>query len=241
MQTNLRGELTIQKKEYFSLHSNAFIDGLTKIMGIDKNKDHIVVNTLLPTVINELVEQNNINMLMKMKNEIRHISFKDYCKKNPLHIAAMNGNYEITKFLINCRVNINELDDTQQTPLNYACKHRYFHVAKLILEHGGVLNLNQDFGAVFCNFAFESDLEAIKIYHQCGAYMLMGDYDKRTVAHIAAAEGEVDIIKYLINEAALNIMVEDRWGNTPINDCTQEIRKILIEKFNLGIVCLIFR
>ena len=39
------------------------------------------------------------------------INFKSTVnKKNPLHYAAINGNVEISKFLLNCRININEID-----------------------------------------------------------------------------------------------------------------------------------
>lgn len=58
---NLRGELTINQREFFSLHSNKFINGILDIMHI-KQKDkesHLIVNTLFPTIINELVDKVN--------------------------------------------------------------------------------------------------------------------------------------------------------------------------------------
>ena len=62
MNSNLRGELTIYQKEFFSLHSNAFVNGLLKIMNIkpEDKESHLIVNTLFPTIINELVDKVKI-------------------------------------------------------------------------------------------------------------------------------------------------------------------------------------
>lgn len=48
--------------------------------------------------------------------------------------------------------------------------------------------------------------------------MDVGDYDKRTVAHLAAAEGHMDILLYLINNSNFNFELEDRWGRKPIDE-----------------------
>ena len=52
-----------------------------------------------------------------------------------------------------------------------------------------------------------------------------GDYDKRTCLHLAAAEGHLEIVKYLIENKVSHI--QDRWGVTP----EHEVRKHLQVKF----------
>jgi len=64
---------------------------------------------------------------------------------------------------------------------------------------------------LLCFYAYDGDLESIKLFYECGANLIVGDYDKRTLAHIAASNGKTDIISFLINNANLNIMIEDRW------------------------------
>jgi len=44
-----------------------------------------------------------------------------------------------------------------------------------------------------------------------------GDYDKRTPLHLAAGEGRVEMVKYLIAQG-VDINAEDRWGNTALDD-----------------------
>jgi ankyrin repeat protein len=205
------------------------------MMNPDKKceEGYIIASTLVPTVINELVEKDNLSMLKKLKKCIKNIYFRDFTKKNPLHIAAINGSYEIAKFLIKCRININEMDDEKKTPLNYACLSKHRKVALLIRDRGGILNQSMDLGNLFCSFAYEGDLDTIKLFYECGANLMMCDYDKRTVAHIASSEGKVDIIKFLVEETTFNIMVEDRWGNTPYMDASEEIKKIIEGKFRV--------
>ena len=45
----------------------------------------------------------------------------------------------------------------------------------------------------------------------------VGDYDKRTALHLAAAEGHTVIVTYLISRK-VNVNCEDRWGNTPLRE-----------------------
>ncbi len=47
------------------------------------------------------------------------------------------------------------------------------------------------------------------------------DYDKRTALHLAASEGHVDIVEYLVNVKNVNIKIKDRWGNTPLSEAQQ--------------------
>ena len=47
------------------------------------------------------------------------------------------------------------------------------------------------------------------------------DYDKRTALHLAASEGKVEIVKYLL-EKNIKSDVKDRWGNTPLDDAKQK-------------------
>lgn len=43
------------------------------------------------------------------------------------------------------------------------------------------------------------------------------DYDQRTALHVAAAEGHVDVVSFLLSEGAVS-NCKDRWGKTPLDD-----------------------
>lgn len=173
-------------------------------------------------------------MLKKLKNEIRLIQFSDYTKRNPLHIASINGNLEIAKFLLSCNINVNSLDSNNMTPLNYACINRHRDVALLLKAFGGTVNENNDMGTLFCTLAYKRDIDTIRLFHECGSNLMLEDYDKRTIAHIASAEDNLEIMKLLIQETDFDIMKKDRWGSTPADDCSLEIKNLISTKFKIN-------
>ena len=51
-----------------------------------------------------------------------------------------------------------------------------------------------------------------------GADVNISNYDVRTPIHIAASEGQLEVVRYLIEELQCQISPQDRWGNTPLDD-----------------------
>jgi len=220
----------------FSLYSNTYINSILNLIGLDKSTEEnfTLAQSLLPTIIKDSVEKNDLKILKNMKNEISNISFQSYSKKSPLHISSKLGYYEVTHFLISCKLNINELDYNEYTPLDYSCEYKHKDVAYLIKESGGVLNNNLNNAKLFNRFALEGDLNSLKVLHDCGADLTAIDYDKRNVAHIAASEGREYIIEYLLFDLKLDIMKEDKWGNTPYSDGNDQIKSIIEKRYFIG-------
>ncbi|GCC37410.1 hypothetical protein chiPu_0015914 [Chiloscyllium punctatum] len=44
------------------------------------------------------------------------------------------------------------------------------------------------------------------------------DYDSRTALHVAAAEGHVEVVHFLLEACKVNPFPKDRWGNTPVDE-----------------------
>lgn len=44
------------------------------------------------------------------------------------------------------------------------------------------------------------------------------DYDSRTALHVAAAEGHMEVVRFLLEGCKVNPGPKDRWGNTPIEE-----------------------
>jgi len=49
-----------------------------------------------------------------------------------------------------------------------------------------------------CIVGFEGDLEKLRLLHKCEVNLEYSDYDLRHVAHLAASEGHVETLEYLI-------------------------------------------
>ena len=70
-----------------------------------------------------------------------------------------------------------------------------------------------------------------KVTHYGSTYDLnVGDYDRRCPIHLASAEGQTLIVKYLISRG-VNVNCEDRFGNTPLLEALRgnhaEVAKML--------------
>ncbi len=61
------------------------------------------------------------------------------------------------------------------------------------------------------------DLDEIQRLEARGMDLNVSDYDGRTAIHLSAAEGNLEVIKYLI-EKKVNINPRDRWNGTPLTD-----------------------
>jgi ankyrin repeat protein len=238
----MRGEITIRKQEMFSLYSNTYINSILNLLGLHKTTEEnfALAQSLLPTIIKSSVEKNDLNILRNMKNEISNISYQSYSKKSPLHISSKLGFYEVTEFLISCRLNINELDYNGYTALDYACEYKHKLVAVLIKENGGVLNKNVNNAKLFNQLAFVGDLDSLVILNNCGANILSNDFDGRNIGHIAASEGKTNILEYLLNELKLDIMIKDRWGNNPYSEGNKEVKELIEKKYKIGNILNLF-
>lgn len=85
------------------------------------------------------------------------------------------------------------------------------------------IELPQDEFAKGCSFLQQVALgnlhEVKRIIQELGAINIVNfrDYDRRSPLHLAASEGHLEMVKYLLEQGA-RINRSDRWGNSPIDD-----------------------
>ena len=60
------------------------------------------------------------------------------------------------------------------------------------------------------------------------------DYDGRTALHIAVAESHYDICKFLLQVGKVNDKKKDRWGHTPLSECTQDSIRELFQTTSIA-------
>jgi len=104
-------------------------------------------------------------------------------------------------------------------------------VAKLLSDKGAsVIASKERLAKMMCMCGYDGDLEKLKTLHLCEANLESADYDKRTLGHLAAAEGHVELLKYLIEETEYNFDLQDRWGNQILDELKDlEKKKELIK------------
>lgn len=73
-------------------------------------------------------------------------------------------------------------------------------------------------------FLYDHELIFLKLFlyfyrHKLsGMDMTLSDYDGRTALHLAAAEGHVDCVEFLLKHCDVPHNVHDRWGNSPLEE-----------------------
>ncbi|XP_036600112.1 glutaminase kidney isoform, mitochondrial isoform X1 [Trichosurus vulpecula] len=81
--------------------------------------------------------------------------------------------------------------------------------------------------------AYTGDVSALRRFALSGMDMEQRDYDSRTALHVAAAEGHVEVVKFLLEACKVNPFPKDRWNNTPMDEALHfghhDVFKILQE------------
>ncbi|XP_053155465.1 glutaminase liver isoform, mitochondrial isoform X1 [Hemicordylus capensis] len=79
--------------------------------------------------------------------------------------------------------------------------------------------------------AYSGDVSALRRFALSAMNMEQKDYDSRTALHVAAAEGHLEVVKFLVEACRVNPFVKDRWGNIALDDAIQfnhlEVVKLL--------------
>ncbi|XP_058470658.1 60 kDa lysophospholipase isoform X3 [Solea solea] len=66
-----------------------------------------------------------------------------------------------------------------------------------------------------CAAAKIGDVEALEALREMGTNLCLGDYDGRTPLHVAACEGHLKVVQYLLRHGA-TVYAKDRFGDTPL-------------------------
>ncbi|MEL7123457.1 MAG: glutaminase, partial [Bacteroidota bacterium] len=83
--------------------------------------------------------------------------------------------------------------------------------------------------------ASSGDMDELKRLDAMGADLGAADYDGRTALHLAAAENQVEVVRYLIKRG-VDVKPIDRWNNTPIADAKKGKYEEIIKLLEDGIV-----
>ncbi|KAK6054559.1 glutaminase [Cooperia oncophora] len=62
------------------------------------------------------------------------------------------------------------------------------------------------------------DMVALRRLYMQGVDLSTSDYDRRTPLHVAASEGDLNMVKFLVNVAKVDVDARDRWDRSPLDD-----------------------
>jgi len=159
--------------------------------------------------------------LENMKRFLRigiHVDETDANGRTALHIAACEGQVEAVKLLLGHGASPSIRDNYHNTPLNDAVRHCHDEIAGILRDQQQVLTYpGKKPGFIMCKFAAEGNKEQLKRLIVNGIEVNESNYDQRTALHLAASEGHVDVVEYLLEKKA-DANFRDRTGGTPLSD-----------------------
>ncbi|CAK0758375.1 hypothetical protein CVIRNUC_002615 [Coccomyxa viridis] len=189
----------------------------------------------------------------KHKIAVSDPSCSDYDKRTPLHLAAAEGQLKTVEWLLQQECDPNPVDRFSRTPLDDAEKGRHADIQQLLLKHGGVAfrklaisgsaqeeMREGDRRHAITEILFFASVGDIKRMHGlCLVHDISVsdpsccDYDKRTPLHLAAAEGQVAAVEWLLKSNCTANPV-DRFSRTPLDDADiggYEAVKKMLQKY----------
>ena len=152
----------------------------------------------------------------------------DYDRRTGLHLAAALGRTQVLSLLLDAGANPSARDNFGRTPLLEAVRGGHNTSAALLRRRGASLGLVSQVsaaappgalfaGAEMCQAAFAGDVDYLRRLLRAGTAPDAADYDQRTAAHLACAEGLLPVALAL-HAAGANFNAKDRWGRTPLDD-----------------------
>src|SRR5215469_4252766 len=113
--------------------------------------------------LNEFLKSASEVMFPHRRPRVIDVNAKASDGDTPLHVAAIRGDREGARLLVEAGANVDALGDMSCTPLYYAVSHRHPEVARLLLEYGADPHLLNELGSSAMLRAQDGDPELLRI------------------------------------------------------------------------------
>lgn len=189
-------------------------------------------NWYSPLHISVMTDNIQITRFLLSKNA--NINNINRDKQTPLHLAAQYGLCEMITLLLENGAHINTFDIDERSPLNLAIAHSKEDAARILIKKGIRLNHEEINGYTALYRAVWNNLTStVKLLLEHGAKIIHSHF----LLHIATKNGNLDIVKILVQAGAI-LHIRDEQGMTPlIIACSMQnlhIAKYLLKHGNLA-------
>lgn len=182
-------------------------------------------------MVNSIASTGDLEQLKQLKDEGVDFNCVDYRGRSALHIACIHGYMPVVQFLMKEAVNLDKIDSTGVSPLYHSIQRGHENIAKLLHFKGASVHAPPEkLAKILCICGFKGDTAKVRLLKECEANIEISDYDLRTVAHLAAAEGHWDLLNYLILGTDFNFELQDRWEKKPLDEIEDFDKRVEFEE-----------
>ena len=193
-----------------------------------------------------------VRTLQRLVSDHADLGTGDYDLRTPMHLSAAEGHLDVVRFLLDHGVSPNTADRWGGTPIDDAELGGHSEVVELLRQHdakhGDFHHVASDVQATlpavdygdteavveFLWAASENDIEGLRRSVANGIPVSASDYDGRTTLHLAASDGQLEAVRYLLAHKH-PIHVRDRWNSTPLDEAQRENRDAVVELLSSAI------
>ncbi|CAK0733933.1 hypothetical protein CVIRNUC_000357 [Coccomyxa viridis] len=130
----------VEKEAENERGADKYYKDMQSIHGDTAAKRRAITELLFFASVGDLRRCQRIVRLWKL--QVSDTNCCDYDKRTPLHLAASEGCYKVTEWLIAEGSDVNALDRFKRTPLEDAVRGEYVEETKLLLDKGGKIHEN---------------------------------------------------------------------------------------------------
>ena len=184
-----------------------------------------IINDLIQQQILSVSEDENQELALQKASEVEclvklgaDIEVKDPKGMTPLHLAVVNGKFEVVKILVHVANMEAKSDITKMTPLHYAVRNGHSVIVLFLIEKGAPIDAKDANGSTPLHIGLKEDqTEIAKILIQKGAQIDAEDFLGCTPLNVALnhwSKGHREIAKILFDMGAkykFNGMMDLGW------------------------------
>ncbi|XP_067310520.1 ankyrin repeat and EF-hand domain-containing protein 1 [Pseudorasbora parva] len=156
------------------------------------------------TNINYCVKTGDLDSLSLAFTQQVPVDIKDQFFKTPLMTACSCGNYQVAKFLISLRADVNAVDQFNWTPLHHACHAGHVDIIKMLVQSRAVVDAVAMNGATPLMRAIEScRFSSVEYLIKAGAKVNAENKRGQNCLDIAIKYGDARIIALVIAKSSI--------------------------------------